>query len=583
MTTVNFCQEHYVYDSSVEDKFSLGLHLYRQNDIKGALDIFNFLLQQEPIHQRTTAAYIMAGKSLIKLKQYNASGALLQEFLKMFPDTRYTNDVRYSIAISKLMILDYYYAASQLFECLENTTDTILSNKAARIFEFILTEHLNIKQIHEFYNKFSKGNFKDLVGIILSEKVYRAGDHNYAKELVYEIGDNKRPSLYYGRIQALKKKLNSIVKLKIGAVLPLMKNNPTSPIKKIAEEILDGISFALEEFKNESKFNGGVSLIAYDDNQDTSTAKEKVHDLSKEDNVIAVIGSLYSDITFSCAVVAEKYRVPLLSPTASANGIASVGSYIFQTNTDYATRGKAMARYAVQKLGMNMFAIIASNELSGRAQAESFAREVKRLGGKIVAWETYSKGESDLSEQFLNIRRAGVKLSEKKYSPENTTIPLKAVQGIFLPIADSDEISIIASQMKYFNIDTKILGTNEWHNESQLLSQKPHLGEIVFLTDAFVDRNDLYYSDFKKKYLSGMKKNPSNYAIIGYDNAKLILSKIAEGATTREEMIAMLRRTKAYQGIQGKISFLNGRVNSIVQILKYSNGEIHRIAEILVD
>ncbi len=583
LTSTNLCQDHFEYDSSVEDKFSLALHLYRQNDIKGGLDMFNSLLHQEPMHQRTTAAYVMAGKSLLKLKQYNASATLLQEFLKMFPDSRYVDHVRYSIALSKLMILDYVVAATQLFKCIENTTNIILSNKASRLFEFILTEHLNIDQIREFYNKSSKENLKDLCGIILSEKVYQTGDHYYANVIVNEISNTNRVSLYSGRIQILKNKLSNIVKLKIGAILPLMKNHPANLIKNISEEMLGGISYALEEFKNESKKDGVVSLIAYDDNQDSVIASEKLLELSKDDNVIAVIGSLYSDITLSCAIAAEKNSVPLVSPTASANGIAAVGSYVFQANPDFTTRGRAMARYVIQNLGLNRIAILASNELSGKAQAESFEREIKRLGGKIIAWETYSKGESDLSNQFLNIRRAGMNLSEKKHSPENTAIPLTTIQGIFFPIANSDEIGIISSQLKYFNVDTKILGTNEWHNVSQLESQKRYLDEIIFLTDAFVDWDNLYYSDFRKKYLSQTNKYPTKYVIIGYDIAKLILSKINDGASTREDMIEMLRTTKAYHGIQGKILFRNSRVNSMVQILRYSNGEIRSIAEILVD
>lgn len=581
LTTASFCQEHFIYDLSVENKFSIALHLYRQNDLKGALDIFNFLVQQQTVHQRTTAAYIMGGKTLMKLRQYNASIAMLQELLKMYPDTRYANEVRYNVGISKLMNLDYNAATSQLFACLEGTTDTILFNKAARLFEYILTDHLNIQQIQNIFNKSTEVNLKDLVGIILSEKVYQKGDLKYAKELVTKIGDSKRAGLYFERIQTLRDKLNNVKKVKICAVLPLMKNSSKDPIKIIAEDILDGISFALKELNNELKYNGVVSLIAYDDDQDTSVAKKKMQELSNQDDVIAVIGSVFSDITFSCALAAENYKIPLLSPKASANGIASVGSYIFQANPDFATRGKAMARYAVQNLGMHKFAILASDELAGSAQAESFASEINKLGGKIVVWETYSKGESDLSKQFLNIRRAG--MNTEKYSPDNTSIRLTTVQGVFLPIANSNEIGVIASQMKYFNIDTEILGTNEWYDESQLESQKSYLGDVIFLTDTFVDEEDPTYSEFKKSYLSGMKKYPTKYAIMGCDIAKLILSKIVEGAITREEMATSLSTTKSYQGIQAKISFINGRVNSMMQICRYSNGEIRKIAEISVD
>ena len=86
-------------------------------------------------------------------------------------------------------------------------------------------------------------------------------------------------------------------------------------------------------------------------------------DLGDDANVVAVLGPISSDEVFASAGVANAKQVTLLTPTATSNGIAAIGPYVFQGNPDYDTRGRAMAAFAWDRLGARKFAVLAPTEI----------------------------------------------------------------------------------------------------------------------------------------------------------------------------------------------------------------------------
>lgn len=378
----------------------------------------------------------------------------------------------------------------------------------------------------------------------------------------------------------MKGKLRANNPLKIGLILPSWRKVPAGQTKSISEDLIDGIKYALNEFRLQSNSAGAVNLEIRDDGRDPKVAINAINDLSSLKEVIAVIGPLYSNTALASAPYAEKNRIPMVSPTANANGISAVGKHIFQANPDLKIRGMAMARYAVNELGMKNIAVLASTEPVGRAIAESFQQEVAKLGAKIVSAEHYAKGSSDLSDQFLNIRKAGLKLKGKKESAEETKVPVSSIDGLFLPIADAEDIGMLVSQIKYFNIETQLLGTGEWYSPQQLDANKRYLNGLIMLVDSYYDEKLTPYKEFEKQYMTALKKQPTKYSILGYDITRLILEQINSGSTSREKLAESLQSVKSYQGIHGKISFTNTRVNSEFQVIKYAKGVIQKIGEI---
>ena len=365
-----------------------------------------------------------------------------------------------------------------------------------------------------------------------------------------------------------------------------------------------------------------------------------VQELTSDDGIIGVLGPVFSYEASAVASLANKRGYPLISPTANANGIGATGQYIFQANPDYETRGRAMARYAIERKGYRSLAVLAPINTFGKYMAEAFITEALHLGAKVVAAEWYERGAADLKSQLASLRRAGLKAGAEpmisfggKMSREDvarlaelgvpmktldslmyksavvgaTTLlgprarqqvdslglacfyadikedsleyPVTALDGIYIPISSADEIGIVSSQLVYYNIKCQILGSGEWNNLTELIANKRYCNSVIFESDNFVDPSDPTYVEFATKFSELFKKKPGKSTLYGYDTAMLTLSAIRDGAATRESLMNSLKAVQDYPGRHSRIGFSEKRVNSWVWILQYGDDQVQRVDE----
>jgi branched-chain amino acid transport system substrate-binding protein len=418
------------------------------------------------------------------------------------------------------------------------------------------------------------------VTLKLAEKLYAIGNIPAARELLVNLSAREHPSVYDQRIQSLKAKLTQSNTLRIGVLLPLMNNQQGGPVKSIAEEMLGGMEFALSEYRAQAKSSPAVVMDVKDDERDSVLAMSITREFVSSNDVVGIIGPLFSEMVDACAPVADHAGMPIISPTATSDGIAAIGPHVFQANPDFAMRGKAMARYAVQQLGYTSLAVLAPDEPMGRTLTRSFVKEAEQLGASLVAEEYYASGATDLREQFTNIRTAGLKIQGTTSLPDDFDESVTSIQGIFLPVSSPDELSIIASQMKYFNIQAQILGSGEWYDPNQLETHRRDLDGALFTSDWYVSDQDSALLEFRSSYSAQTKKPATRYTLVGYDVCQLLLHQIESGSTTREKLTAALSAVRNFRGLHSKITLIHGRVNSDVYILRLINGDIEQEMEV---
>ena len=61
------------------------------------------------------------------------------------------------------------------------------------------------------------------------------------------------------------------------------------------------------------------------------------------------------------------------------------------------------------------------------------------------------------------------------------------IDALFVPIASADEIPIVSSQIKYFNIQAQMLGTGDWNDVAMLDLNRQYTDGIVFFADSSPD------------------------------------------------------------------------------------------------
>lgn len=637
-----------MYSQDAERIFTQGVTQFSEEKFEEAVVSFDRVIKGYSLNQRITAAHLMKAKTLLRLDNPPEAVRTLKNLLAEFPTSSYIADANYTLGLA-FVKLNRSDEAMQAFLSAWRGLGTgsqqrRLSSDILQAMDRWIDGELTSAAVRRLADESSTASEGAFFLMKLAEKEIARGDLT-AGGWILDTLDSRYPGHPYAdRSTALRKQTQKRTSVKLGALLPVMKKGGSSPAKEVGTDVYEGAQFAIEEYGKDSATTVQVSLQLIDTERDPLVASRGVQDLTGDNDVIGIIGPVFSGTTSAAVGVANLRGVPLVTPTANANGIAAVGPYIFQANPDYEVRGRAMARYAIEVMGMKAVAVLAPIDSYGKEMAEAFIGEATRLHALVVATEWYQRGTSDLKMQLSNIRRiamteaaepmlsfAGklnqsdlVKLmmlgvspktidsliekgsvvgawpmlgsdAKKKIDSLGITVqyaepkadsleyPVLSINGIYVPISSHDEIGIISSQLVYFNFQAQLLGSGEWNNFAELNANKRYCNGVVFESDNFVDANNTLYTEWMNRFFERYKKRPSKNTLYGYDTANLILTLIRRGISTRDELRNALSDVREYQGLHSKIGFSSRRVNPWVSILQYSSDQIRRIGEINVD
>jgi ABC-type branched-subunit amino acid transport system substrate-binding protein len=634
-------QEVVRYSDEAEKIFLEGVQRFESKDFDGANEDFAKIIAQYSSSQRASAAYLMEAKSLFHLRRYDESAQLLTGFLEANPQSRYLADAHFTLGLDYYVARRYEPAAGEFLEVLDLTREQTLVSEARPLLETICSEHLDAVAINRLYGIAVSPEARFLLAFKLSDKYISAGKPEQVRDILGPLVSQYPNSVYAARARELLRLFGNEPRVKIGAVLPLFLESKEQSVKEIGAEMLQGIQYAIDEARTRSGV--WIDLKYLDSEADSTKATGAVRTLSGDRDVVAIIGPAYSSEVNASARIADERGVPLVSPTANANGLASLGPYIFQANPDFDLRGRASARYAMQHLGLRTFAVLAPSDSYGKLMADSFLAEVARLGGTIIGTEWYQRGTTDLQEQFLAIRKAarieeaepvisfagnvapteitkfleagvprhlldsllshqgeigvneilgsngqhvadslGIATVKDLLEPDSLDYPITTIDGFYLPIADPEDIGILSSQLVYYNFKTHILGTGDWYNPVELDANRRYLDGIIFDSDTYVDASDSSYTKFFDGFYESTNARPTKNTLFGYDTAELLISVISKGAVTREEIRSSLGQVRDFKGLHSLISFNLQRVNSALNALRYKGGEVKKLDDVIV-
>jgi ABC-type branched-subunit amino acid transport system substrate-binding protein len=503
----------------------------------------------------------------------------------------------------------------------------------------VALSHLQIADLRQLLRETTIPQTRSLLSVRLAEKVLNTGDVSGAKSLLRPITALPQTIPSVREAVALLDRIEKSGVLKVGVVLPLMLSSGQPAPGGAGEEMLDGIRLAVDEYNAEALPK--VNLEVRDSEHDAGVAARQVSELTMDSGILAIVGPVFSNEAFAAARLANARGVPLMTPTATLDGIAAIGDYIFQANPDFSTRGRAMAQYAFAAGNARRFAVLSASDTASKLMTQAFVGEVQQLGGQVVDVEWYDPGATDLRSQLSAMRRREMELTEYlvvnfgarlkpadvkkivqagvpqklvdsltasgasiavdslfgaggkriadslKIPTEHTKafydsleIPVTNVDAIFLPISDPGEIGIVTSQLRLLNFQTQLLGTGNWYDLNELDQNRSYADGVVFSTDAYWEEVDRRYQEFADKFRAAFSKTPTANSMFGYDTAQLLLRVIRQGATRREDIASALSTVRNFQGVHSKISLVGSRVNSWLTLLQFKNRALKKVGEI---
>jgi ABC-type branched-subunit amino acid transport system substrate-binding protein len=632
-------QESVAFNAESERTFQQGLRSFTTGEYDAALKLFLPLAKETPPNHRTTAAYLMAAKAYFRLGSYRESVRLLRTFLDLYPESLFADDVSYSLGLNFYQQARYEESALEFLNALQSTKDKLTVQRSEAWLEKLANGPLTIAHMQLLLGETKSDEAKALLTIHLAEKIFRLGDTKAAEDALQPVIAMPATNRYVGPAITLLERIRKGGVLKVGVILPLMQRSMLLAEREAGKDLLEGVKLATEEY-NQIAFTK-VNLDVRDSERDPSIAVRQTAELSADDDVVAIVGPAFSNEAILSGAIASSKGVALISPTATSNGIAAAGYTVFQANPDFNIRGRALAQFATDQLSAKTIAVLAPNDEVGRAQVEAFLDELKARNADVVDVEWYESATTDLRPQLMAVRQKAfarmdqfvVDFSAKlkttdlakmtkwgvpefaldsmlergslvsvnvlfgqngkrvadslripvqaiKLKTDSLTVPVRNIDLFFLPISNTEEISIVSSQVRYFNFQAALLGGGEWNDLVELEQNRAYTNGILFPSDSYWRDDDPEFRDFSDRYTKAFNDAPTKNVLYSYDVMKALLKVIADGARQRRSIVSSLATLRDYQGIHSRISFTSGRVNGMLSILQYKNRSIAKIGEI---
>ena len=588
-------------DQAVDSLFYQGITYYREGRYRETLRMMELIDQVYTDHARKTGSLLMQGKSLYKLKEYQKSLEAFDKLISDYPQSDYTDDALYGVATVYYRMDIPKEALKHLMRVIEEGRDSRLLRKAAKLTSDIMDNLIGEEDLEALVEEMPNERGKAAVVLRLGRRKIDESKFQSAKRILDNFLEQYPNSTYAPQVQELLTQAEELGKgfYKLGVILPL-----TGTFSEQGNAFLQGFQYAVDRHNEQD--SSKVQLVVHDSEGSIVQTVKAAQQLCRDGEILAIVGELESDLTAAIAAVAEETGVALLAPTATLDGISSIGSSVFQVNSSLSIRGQALAEYAVSGLGLSTFAILAPVDEYGKSMRDAFVRTAERLGAEIVAEKWYYEEDVDLGPQFQEFRETGLRrmiqdslvvfVPEDEWSDvfdersgdvlyvnqtfadlmDSTGLAVTCYDGIFLPVYGKD-LDYVAPQLANYNLDTRIFGGAFWHNPEKLEENGRYVDGAVFVSDFYVDPSGYQYHTFRDAYRIANGKTPEKMETYGYDTANLLLNAIGYESLSRDHIVGRLSESRSFGGIRGAIVFNQERVNTSVSILQYRGGRILRI------
>jgi branched-chain amino acid transport system substrate-binding protein len=302
------------------------------------------------------------------------------------------------------------------------------------------------------------------------------------------------------------------------------------------------ITMAVEEINQSGGLLGKpVELKIYDTQASAEEARLSVEKIIKSDHAVAILGEMGSTHALAGAPVAQKYEVPMITPSSTNPEVTKIGNYIFRVCFIDPFQAEVMARFAIKSLKLKRAAIL-HDSLSDYSTGLTnyFIKTFTALGGQVTANENYVGGDVDFLPQLQRIALT---------KPDFILIP-----GYY------SEVGIIARQAREIGIKVPFLGGDGWDSESLIEIAGRSLEGSYFSNHYTHEDPRPEVQSFIQRYEKKFGTKPDSHAASGYDAAWILFEAIKTAKSIEPKKVRdALSKVKEFKGVTGMISINENR------------------------
>ena len=329
--------------------------------------------------------------------------------------------------------------------------------------------------------------------------------------------------------------------IKIGINAPL-----TGDIPKVGE----GTKFAAEMWLEE---NGGtltvggtdytVELVIEDNESKGESAAAVNTKLITQDEVLVIVGPQSSKQAVPAGGVANDLESPMISPWSTNPNTTLDRPWVFRTPFLDPFQGPVVANFVSEDFGFTKAGVlydIASDYPKGLA--EFFQMGWEDIGGSVVAFESFTTGDTDFSAQLTKIIDAG---AEFIFSPQYY-----------------NEVALIVQQAHELGFDGPIVGSDSWGSAELMTLCGDDCKGLFFSTHYAAEGATGATKEFIDKYNANYGYVPDDVGALTWDAMNIVKKAIEDCgnitgdiAVDRQCVRDAMAAIEEFPGITGNMTF----------------------------
>ncbi len=169
------------------------------------------------------------------------------------------------------------------------------------------------------------------------------------------------------------------------------------------------VEMIAKEINAAGGINGHQLVLHIEDTQgDNTRAVNAVKKLIKKNKVCAIIGPSRSGTSMASIPVATQSKIPMLSCASAAviTSPAQERKWIFKVGPDDSDAARNIFQH-MKDTGIKQIGIVTGTTGFGAAGREQLKKLAVDYGIEIIADETYSPADTDMTAQLISIRKSG--------------------------------------------------------------------------------------------------------------------------------------------------------------------------------
>jgi branched-chain amino acid transport system substrate-binding protein len=170
--------------------------------------------------------------------------------------------------------------------------------------------------------------------------------------------------------------------------------------------IRKGFELAMSEVNSNGGINGAkVSLVIEDEQGRKEEAINVFKKLIFRDKVLMLFGPTLSNSAQASDPVAQSAKVVVFGTSNTADGITSIGNYVFRNSVTEADILPVTLKVAAQKTGVKTVAVFYGNDdIFTKSGYDNFVKALQALKIPITTTETFAKGDVDFKPQLTKMK-----------------------------------------------------------------------------------------------------------------------------------------------------------------------------------